>query len=420
MDLKIDFSKKAYPFSNTELASYLKDFQDTVGTDQGKFFQITENQETIQDCKNVLKKFQGKDHFVHIGIGGSSLGPEMLIKSLAPLKITTKFTFLNNIDPQMISEELELLEGKKSLFFFVSKSGNTIETLAILTIIKNWLKEKKVSENEFKNYFVFCSDPEGGTLNSLHKSWGISKLTIPKDLGGRFSVLSPVGILPALFADINMEEVFKGANAIKSEILSENLAENPLILSAAFLLGEKNQAGINQTVLMPYSSKLKWFGDWFVQLWAESLGKKKNIHGNSVYQGMTPISGYGATDQHSQMQLFVEGPKDKVLLFLEIEKFSKNYDLTNSLNHDCFKLIKSISLGKLLKAELEGTLKTFRDIDRPYIHLQLPELREFFLGQLILFFESLTLLMGKMLEINPFDQPGVEHGKRNALTWLQS
>ena len=420
MDLKIQFSKKPFPFTRVELSNYLREFQDTIVSSSGKFFHISEEFETILNCKKLLKDFSQKDHFVHIGIGGSSLGPEMLIKALAPLNIVSKFSFLNNIDPQMIKEELELLEVKNPLFFFVSKSGNTIETLAILTIIKNWLKARGVSEKEFKDYFIFCSDPEGGTLNTLKEKWQIQKLTIPKDLGGRFSVLSAVGILPALFAGIKVEEIYKGANCIKQEVQSGEISKNPLIQTAAFLLGEKNQFGMNQTVLMPYSSKLKSFGDWFVQLWAESLGKKENIHGNSVYQGMTPISGYGATDQHSQMQLFVEGPKDKVLLFLEIEKFNAHFDLSNSLDHDCFKLINSISLEKLLKAELEGTLKTFRDIDRPYIHFQLPELNAYFLGQLILFFESLTLIMGKMLEINPFDQPGVEHGKKNALSWLRS
>jgi glucose-6-phosphate isomerase len=162
---------------------------------------------------------------------------------------------------------------------------------------------------------------------------------------------------------------------------------------------------------MPYSSLLKEFSSWFVQLWAESLGKQG--------KGLTPIPAYGATDQHSQMQLFMEGPEDKTLFLIEVEKFKNDFSLSNTIQGESFSSLAPYSLGTLMKAEFEGTLEALKENKRHVVHLKIPAVDEMSLGQLILFSECLTVLMGRMLKVDPFNQPGVEAGKKYAYSWLK-
>ncbi|MCR9205850.1 MAG: hypothetical protein NXH75_14795, partial [Halobacteriovoraceae bacterium] len=346
---------------------------------------------------------------------GSSLGPEMLVSALKSSK--REFTFINNVDPDALHDQLEKIEPKETLFYFVSKSGGTAETMASLAIITNWLKEKGITEKEFKNYFIFATDPVKSELLKLGREWGVTCLEVPSNVGGRFSVLTPVGLLPALFAGINTSELLEGAQEIKKTLLDTDLKENKLLKSALYLHSLKDK-GFNQTVLMPYSSKLRDLSFWFVQLWAESLGKKMDKDGNVVNTGLTPLPSYGATDQHSQVQLFMEGPYDKVTLFLKIENFDNDFPLNNDIPIGPLEKLKPYSLAQLMEAELNGTLKAMEEAERPYLLLKLEKCDANHLGQILLYLESLTVLMGIMLNINPFDQPGVEAGKRYAFQWL--
>ncbi|MEK6625480.1 MAG: glucose-6-phosphate isomerase, partial [Bdellovibrionota bacterium] len=181
----------------------------------------------------------------------------------------------------------------------------------------------------------------------------------------------------------------------------------------------KNQ-GITQTVLMPYSSRLKSFANWFVQLWAESLGKRTGLSGREVFEGLTPIPAYGATDQHSQMQLFMEGPLDKVLVIIKVAKFQNDFSLKGHFKSSSIEKLAQFSLSQLMEAELEGTLRALREAGRPCILLTIPELTPEPLGELIMFFEILTAMMGHYLNIDPFNQPGVEAGKKYAFECLKS
>jgi glucose-6-phosphate isomerase len=219
-----------------------------------------------------------------------------------------------------------------------------------------------------------------------------------------------VGLLPAFFAGIDAQALLDGAHEIKKH-LSDPKACDEFFALARWIKGLHDQ-GVNQTVLMPYSSLLKEFSAWFVQLWAESLGKDN--------KGLTPIPAYGATDQHSQMQLFMEGPRDKVLMLIEIEKFQTDFNLSNNLMGESFKLLAPFSLSQLMKAEFEGTLAALNENSRHVVHLKIPSLNETHLGQLILFSECLTVLVGKMLNVDPFNQPGVESGKKYAYAWLKT
>ncbi len=419
MSLKISFDNEERILpkykENSLVQEHWKLFLQTIDNPEVGFFHINKRKELLSSCVEIFQKFQSRTQFIQVGIGGSSLGPEMLVSALGDQK--RSFTFINNIDPEKLSQQLASLDYQKSLFYIVSKSGGTAETSAAMAIISNWLKEKGVSEKEFKNYFVFATDPVKSDLLVIAKTFGIYCLEIPSNIGGRFSVLTPVGFLPALFAGIDGAQLLAGAQDIKKDLLNTQLNENILLKSAYYLMSLKEE-GFSQTVLMPYSSKLRDLSFWFVQLWAESLGKKLNNDGETVYTGFTPVPAYGATDQHSQVQLFMEGPYDKTFLLIEVENFHVDFSLESSFETPSFKKLNRHSLSSLMNAELKGTIKAFEAANRPHMVLTLESNDAYHLGQLLLFLESLTALTGIMLGINTFDQPGVEAGKRYAFEFL--
>lgn len=414
--MKLAFSPSAGA-ANHLSKGWFTSFKKTIENPNTGFFKVTQRKDLLESCKKIHSKYQDKKHFVQVGIGGSSLGPEMLVSALGDGKC--HFEFINNIDPEKIHEQLSLIDLKKTIFYFVSKSGGTAETMASFAIISSLLQSHGIDESDFKNYYVFATDPVKSQLLELGKELEIDCLEVPSNVGGRFSVLTPVGFLPALFAGVDVDALLQGANDFKKVLLNEDLDENILIKSAAFLMEQKSKGHV-QTVFMPYSSKLRDLSFWFVQLWAESLGKKLSLGGQTVHQGLTPIPAYGATDQHSQVQLFMEGPRDKVMLMLQVKKFSNDYSLKNSFKAESLKKLSSHSLSSLMEAEFLGTLMALKEQQRPYIHLEIPENNELTLGAMIIFFESLTVIMGSALEVDPFDQPGVELGKVYAFSHLNS
>ncbi|MGZ3787612.1 MAG: glucose-6-phosphate isomerase [Bacteriovorax sp.] len=393
----------------------LDSFKKIISNPKTQFFHTFERTELISSSKNIFNQFKDRKVFVHVGIGGSSLGPEMLVSALK--KNDLKFIFINNIDPDEIYTQLKDLNPSECLFYFVSKSGGTAETMAALSIVTNFLSSKNISNSDLKNYYVFATDPKKSELLDLAKELEVTHLEVPSDVGGRFCALTPVGFLPALFAGIDVEQLVSGAKQAQKMCLMESV-ENPLLKTAEFLFSLKKEKEIDQTVMMPYSSKLRSFSFWFTQLWAESLGKKKNLKGETVNVGFTPIVGFGATDQHSQMQLFMEGPNDKCLILLEVLNFDHDYKLASPLKSKTQEKLSGFSLAQLMKAELAGTLKALAENDRPTLHITIERNDELHMGELIVFFESLTALMGDYLMIDPFDQPGVEAGKIYAFHFL--
>ena len=384
-------------------------YQKTITSPEIGFFGLPNKREFLEASKAVYNKFKHKKYFVHIGIGGSALGPEMLLASLGNGS-GVEFIFVNNIDPDDLCRKLDKVNIKESLIYVVSKSGTTAETVAAMSIVMNLLAEAGIKESEFKDYFVFCTDPVKGELRKLSKEWGVATLDIPSNVGGRFSVLTPCGLLPALFSGINASDILEGAEDIQKHLSDAKVGE--AFFDLAFWIKDLHDKGVTQTVMMPYSSLLKEYSAWFVQLWAESLGKEG--------KGLTPIPSYGATDQHSQMQLFMEGPNDKVLMLIETEKFQTDYSLKNNLQAESFKNLSSFNLSQLMKAEFEGTLTALQENGRHVVHLKIPSLQEEFVGQLILFAECLTVMVGELLKVDPFNQPGVEAGKKYANAWLKN
>ncbi|MCO4792147.1 MAG: hypothetical protein KC493_00440 [Bacteriovoracaceae bacterium] len=403
-------------FEREFLSSKLEAFNNIINDSQYGFFHITKNESLISSCEKIFDQFSDKKTFVQVGIGGSSLGPEMLHSSLGNGE--RNFIFLNNIDPDRTWNQLKNIDLDSTLFYFVSKSGGTAETMSGLAIVAHLLEEKNIPKSEWNKYMVFATDPKNSQLLDLGNELNIKCLEIPSNVGGRFSVLTPVGFLPAIFDGIDIKLLVRGAEVIKEDLLNSDLDKNLLLQSASFIYGLYKEHNIHQTVFMPYSSMLRDLSFWFVQLWAESLGKRNNLNGEVVNTGLTPIPAYGATDQHSQVQLFMEGPFDKLALIIEVDQFAHDFSLNNSFEQKSLKRLAPFSLGQLMKAEHQGTLKALEQNNRAYLNIKISKCNEINIGGLIMYFESLTALMGHYFNINPFDQPGVEAGKQFAYEWL--
>ncbi|WP_412469899.1 MULTISPECIES: hypothetical protein [unclassified Halobacteriovorax] len=364
-----------------------------------------------QQCVDIFSKFNSRRDFVQVGIGGSALGPEMLVSALRK-DMKRRFHFFNNIDPDDTKELLDSIDLKNSLIYVVSKSGGTAETLASFAILANELVQSGVAEEDLKNYFVFASDPDNSQLRDLGDELGITTLAIPSNIGGRFSVLTPVGLLPALFAGIDIQALCKSGFEY-----GQSLKESSELKEVTSTFLNHLEQGYDQTVIMPYSSKMRDFAFWFVQLWAESLGKKKE---DGTRIGITPIPSYGATDQHSQMQLFMEGPLNKVMILVHVKEFANNFELRNSFNHPKLQKLGKYTLKNLIDSEFYGTQKALSEQRVPHITFEIEKLNEVNLAKLIVFFEYLTAITGYCLNIDPFNQPGVEAGKIYSFEWLDN
>lgn len=386
----------------------LAKFQATVQRADIGFFRHTADKSVAILAKTTARRFAHKKLLVHVGIGGSSLGPEMLLSALG-IEDGKSVQFLNNIDADMLARQERRWVMPDTFFYVVSKSGGTAETLAALSIILKWLEKNGVSEAQWKEHVVICTDPQKGELRQFAREHQLASLEVPPSVGGRFSVLTDVGLFTAAWAGVNVDQLLHGAEAIKAQLLEPSAEKNILTLTAAWL-EQQRAAGKTLTVLMPYSSLLKEFTAWWVQLWAESLGKDG--------KGLTPVMAYGASDQHSQMQLFMQGPADKTMIFLRTDVGSKDYPLASDIKLPGLQALAPFKLSQLMEAEYSGTLTALQESQRPLLDFAVGKVNAESLGGLILFFESLTALVGVAAGIDPFNQPGVEAGKKYAHEWL--
>ncbi len=352
-------------------------------------------------------------NIVVLGIGGSALGLRALAKALAlssllPHNQLPKLFVCDNIDPCWLAQIFKLTLSAPSLFFAISKSGTTAETSAQLLYITKQLK--KIYKKSWKNHLVIITDPEKGAFRAFAKKHSIRALEIPQDVGGRFSVLSPVGLAPAVFLGINIQKLIDGAKKMDKLIFEHSSTPTALLAS---LLWHYAKKGKKNLVLMPYSSFLNDFSEWFAQLWAESLGKRYSLAGKEVRAGSTPIRALGATDQHSQLQLWIEGPKDKVIMFLKVKEFSQELKIPlPEAGLEPLSWLSGHSFSELIESEQFATSASLAKNGVPNLTLIIPKLDAYHLGGLFYFFEVLTVLMGKLFNINPFDQPAVELGKK--------
>jgi glucose-6-phosphate isomerase len=396
-----------------EKPNAFENYLQVINSKERGFYHLTKDVDSIDQCEKALQKFSAKKTLVHVGIGGSALGPQFLVESLAPQQAEKNVLFIDNVDSEDIQKKLRDLNHKEAFFHIVSKSGGTIETLSNFLVILSWLDSKGVSKEQWNEYFLFSTDPDKSELLTLANENSISTLPIPSNIGGRFSLFTCVGLVPCLFLGVPVRKFFEGANRLKDSWENSDWKENPLLQSALitkFLYKEKN---IDQTVMMPYLSDLKLFSHWFVQLWAESLGKNPQC-------GLTPIPALGANDQHSQVQLFMEGPINKLVFFIETQNKDQDFQITSPFSQGKTSELSGLSLNQLLKAELEGTMRALNEGSRPCILITLEDKSAFEIGKLCQFFMALTALMGSELGIDAFNQPGVEAGKKFALEWLRN
>ncbi len=406
--IKLNSLYPKFQLSPDKHQAILTAFRATINKPEIGFFRFIQNGENSKHAQQIAEKFKSKKLLVHVGIGGSSLGPEMLLSALG-ITPGKQVQFVNNIDTDMLVRQMKSWNPQDTFFYIVSKSGGTPETLAALAIISRWLKNHNIDESQWNQYIVICTDPKKGDLLTFAQKYSLDCLEVPPSIGGRFSVLTDVGALTAFWAGIQFDELILGAQEFCKDILHDDPSQNILTQLTQYIF-EHRQNGRTQTVLMPYSSLLKDFTAWWVQLWGESLGK------NNI--GLTPIMAYGATDQHSQMQLFMQGPQDKVMLMLECERAQSSLSLSSELSLAGTEILQGFSLDQLMKAEFEGTLLALEKEARPYAHLKVDALNAKNLGKLILLFQSLTVSVGHLIGVDPFDQPGVEAGKNFARDWL--
>ncbi len=369
------------------------------------------------------------DTVVTLGIGGSSLGPRALYSALAQpfdqlaprsAGMPRRLFFPDNIDPVTFAAIIERLPLDRVLWNVVTKSGGTAETCAQFLVIADQL-DKRLGPERAKKHIVCTTDPQKGALRAIARERNYPAFDIPPNVGGRFSVLTPVGLLPAALAGLDVMGLLDGAQRMRDRALVPDLATNPALLLATLLHHHHIMRGRSMTVMMSYVDGLYDTADWFRQLWAESLGKEKSTDGRTVNVGPTPIAARGATDQHSQLQLYAEGPDDKVYLFVSAADRGTEIKIPGGALAESqaeFSYLSGHGMGELLDAELTGTTSSLIRRNRPVGRLTLSKVSAEALGELLVLLEAATALAGPLYGVDPFDQPGVEEAKRLAFAAL--
>lgn len=349
--------------------------------------------EQISKLKKSLPNFK---NIALVGVGGSSLGVKAIYEMLA--KSQKNLIFFDNLDPFLIASNLNKISLDDTIFIISSKSGTTIETISIFKCI---LERFKIVN--FEN-FIIISDPNS-PLEIYAKARNIRVFNIPKNVGGRFSVLSAVGLVPLGLSGVDVSEILNGAMACKAQHLG---GDDDTILQKAYHYARHETAKIN--VLFSYSSRLASFNDWFVQLWAESLGKKRGYK----RVGLTPVGLIGSKDQHSFLQLIMEGAKDKTVTFITAKRHeNQNLKLSN-LSLDGLQscdFTNDLEIASVLNAQARATMQALKSENISVDEIRLDSLDAWHSGYLVYYYELLTSATGLMLGINTYNQPGVELAK---------
>lgn len=380
------------------------------------------NTDNLKKIKTLAAEInaEGCENFVVLGIGGSALGNIAIQTALNPYMYNLdakqrkgpRFFVFDNVDPAQLGSFLDWCSDKldKTIFNVISKSGRTAETAAQLMIVTKMLTDK-LGKSGFKKQVVATTDPQKGTLRQIANDAGLRCLLVPDGVGGRFSVLSDVGLFGAAVCGIDIDSLLAGAAAMDEKVSNADFYSNPAAVNAAINWHYYNR-GKKISVMMPYCYALKDLSDWYRQIWAESLGKAKNLKGEDVFVGPTPIKALGTTDQHSQVQLYREGPNDKLFTFLEVADFGK--DLTIGPAPDCapeLEFLAGAKMSKLINSEKKGTEYALLHDKRPCLTVLFDKVNADAIGRFIYLYEVTTSFAGELFAINTYDQPAVELGK---------
>ena len=376
--------------------------------------------ETVEDIKCTASRIRDRfDAFVVLGIGGSALGPIAVQRALNHAHYNElprekrdgypRFYVEDNVDPEKMQALLDVIDLTKTTFNVITKSGSTSETMSQFLIIKDMLQQKL--GDRYREHLIATTDRENGNLIRIAKEEGLKTFYIPRGVGGRFSEMSPVGLLSAAVCGIDIEEMLAGAAYMDEICQDESACENPAYM-AATLQYLAMKSGKNISVMMPYADSLRYIADWYAQLWAESLGKRVNSRGETVHAGQTPVKALGVTDQHSQVQLYTEGPFDKVVTFLRVGRYRTTVKISNGFEGiPAVSFLGGHTMNELIHAEQTATEYALLKAKRLNWTIILPEVNAFTVGELLYFLEVETAFAGELLGINAFDQPGVEEGK---------
>lgn len=386
------------------------------------FFALPGGGETVDQIEAFASGAgQVFEDIVVLGIGGSALGTIALRTALLhPFwnelsdegrEFFPRLHVLDNIDPSTVAAFLDGVDLRKTLFNVVSKSGGTAETMSQYLIVRQRL-EAELGDG-YRGHLLFTTDPEKGVLRQIAREESIGTLPIPPNVGGRFSVLSAVGLLPAALVGIPVRELLAGAAEMEVRCRGAELRDNPAGVYGALQYLADTEAGANVQVMMPYSDPLRNVADWFRQLWAESLGKARTRSGEEVHVGPTPVRALGATDQHSQVQLYVEGPFDKTITFLAVREVGEDVEIP-AIYPDIPELgyLGGHTLGELLRTEMAATEAALAERGRMSMRLEIERVDARSVGALLFLLELATVYAGGFYGIDPMDQPGVELGKQ--------
>ena len=417
LDIELEFNN--YQDSIAEIISDLNKRKDKYGQ-WLQWMNLGYSEETVWYVKEFASMV--KDRFENIlvlGIGGSALGgiavTEALLKPYWNLLSKEqrngypRIFFLDNIDPDTMQGLIDILDLKHTLVNVITKSGSTAETMSQYMIIKD-IMERELGDDYRKN-IVVTTDKNVGVLRQLANQEGYKAFVVPDDVGGRFSVFSAVGLLPFALVGLNIDEMINGIKdmdlALKNSDIRKNIAAQGALIQ--YLLDTKK--GKHITVMMPYSSRLKYVSDWYVQLWAESLGKEYDKNGNKINAGQTPIKALGATDQHSQIQLYNEGPNDKVINFIRVKNFDNELKIPQIFEYTGIGYLGGKTINDLINAEADATRVTLSDYSRPTLTITIDKADEYNIAQLLYMFEIQTAIAGELYGIDTYNQPGVEQAK---------
>ncbi len=379
--------------------------------------------ESVDRVRELADGFaQWFEDVVVLGIGGSGLGATALREALlGPFwndrseedrDHFPRLHIVDNPDPFTFRALLERVDPARTMFNVVSKSGATAETMAQYLVARGRVDDA-VGPDKARGHFLFTTDPDRGALRQIGEAEDIPMLSIPENVGGRFSVLSPVGLLPVAVCGVDPGELLAGAATMEERCRGDVLSENPAGVLATLLHHADREQGRPIHVLMPYSDRLRPVALWFQQLWAESLGKARTLDGEARLSGPTPLAAVGATDQHSLLQLLMEGPHDKVVLFVDVEDAEARVDIPERHPEiSSLAYLGGHSLGELLATERIATAEALRRAGRPNATLHLPRVGARELGQLFMLLQVATVHAGALYNVDPMDQPGVELGKQ--------
>lgn len=370
----------------------------------------------IEQAAAALKRFRD---VVLIGIGGSSLGAKAVWHTLTGGTVgtmdATRLHFVENVDPDDLTLLQSKLDPATTGVICISKSGSTLETIVQYLLFRQWLTRALGKPEAGKRQWVI-TDPQGGWLRELVQRERLASLPVPPKVGGRYSVLSAVGLLPLAAGGIDIRALLQGAVAQAGRSQTDDVHANPALELAAlsFLLDTRKHKRVS--IMMPYANRLALFVDWFRQLWAESLGKKRT---GQEPAGTLPVGALGTVDQHSQLQMYLESRHDKTFTFLTLDRWRSDCPIPlEDAERTTFPYLQGRTLAEIMAAEFLATRRSITDAGHPNMTIRLPQLDAYTLGQLIDLYERTTVYTGLLYGINPLDQPAVEKGKKLAIQYL--